>query len=103
MAFKSSSLGVMPSSTGTGGMLTYLDDDDATNTIVANAYWAADISSKEELGNARARAAAESFVAKQSPNPTSTGVLIFVKGTTQAGVWRRAVLSGAGRIQLVAL
>ena len=95
MAFKAKELGVLTSSTGTGGMLTYLAEDDTLTQVKAPGFWSSAVTG----GDAKARRAAEDFVSLQSPD--SVGVPILVRGNGTTGMEMDvAYLHTDGRIRL---
>ena len=103
MAFSAKGVGMLPSTTGTGGILTYSSDEDTQAQIEAPGYWDR---SNIAGGDLRARTAMEDFVSQQSRYPNNAtygGVIMRVLGSTSAGHRRAYVNETTGHIVLVAL
>ena len=102
MAFDAKGVGMLPSTTGTGGIMTYSSSEDDKATIGAAGYWTTDLSSQANAQHLRARTAMEDFVAAQAVDPTNAnrGSPIYILASDGAQV-RRAVLV-SGRITISA-
>lgn len=108
MAFNSKGVGMIPSTTGAGGILTYASAEDNRAAISADSYWAAVLKALANgsgtvaeqdtaLDFLRARSAMEDFITQQAANPTTDaeGLPILITGT-DGSEWRRATVHAVG-------
>ena len=97
MAFDREKVGMFPSTTGTGGLLTYTTNDDGLGDVKADAFWNRDLTGAADRDQLHARKAVEDFVRKQRP-ASGRGVTMIVNANDGQEVIEVNV-GGDGRIK----